>query len=114
MEARDIALDSGAPPSVARLPMTPEEVAASYDAKEAGRSLGRPGLPTWLISPRRAEARTSSQLGRGYCDLARPDTLPEPFAQLGAELAPFVPCRHPCQDGCAGLGGKARRERRST
>ena len=30
------ALDSGAPPSMARLPMTPEEVAASYDAQEAG------------------------------------------------------------------------------
>jgi Domain of unknown function (DUF4192) len=29
------ALDSGAPPSVARLPMTPDEVAASYDAAEA-------------------------------------------------------------------------------
>jgi Domain of unknown function (DUF4192) len=29
------ALDSGAPPSMARLPMTPEEVAASYDAQEA-------------------------------------------------------------------------------
>jgi len=29
------ALDSGAPPSAARLPMTPEEVAASYDAQEA-------------------------------------------------------------------------------
>lgn len=29
------ALDSGAPPSVARLPMTPEEVAATYDAQEA-------------------------------------------------------------------------------
>jgi Domain of unknown function (DUF4192) len=28
------ALDSGAPPSVARLPMTPEEVAAAYDARE--------------------------------------------------------------------------------
>jgi hypothetical protein len=26
------ALDSGAPPSMARLPMTPEEVAAAYDA----------------------------------------------------------------------------------
>jgi hypothetical protein len=26
--------DSGAPPSVARLPMTPEEVAASYDEME--------------------------------------------------------------------------------
>jgi Domain of unknown function (DUF4192) len=29
------ALDSGAPPSVARLPMSPEQVAASYDAQEA-------------------------------------------------------------------------------
>ncbi len=28
-------IDSGAPPSMARLPMTPEEVAASYDALEA-------------------------------------------------------------------------------
>jgi hypothetical protein len=29
------ALDSGAPPSAARLPMSPEEVAANYDAQEA-------------------------------------------------------------------------------
>jgi len=29
------AIDSGAPPSLARLPMTPDEVAASYDAVEA-------------------------------------------------------------------------------
>ena len=29
------ALDSGAPPSMARLPMTPEEVAAAYDAADA-------------------------------------------------------------------------------
>ena len=28
-------IDSGAPPSLARLPMTPDEVAASYDALEA-------------------------------------------------------------------------------
>jgi hypothetical protein len=28
-------IDSGAPPSLARLPMTPEEVAASYDNLEA-------------------------------------------------------------------------------
>jgi hypothetical protein len=32
---RDV-LDSGAPPSMARLPMTPEEVAASYDAQGDG------------------------------------------------------------------------------
>jgi len=29
------ALDAGAPPSMARLPMTPEEVAAAYDALES-------------------------------------------------------------------------------
>jgi hypothetical protein len=29
------ALDGGAPPSMARLPMTPEEVAAAYDEAEA-------------------------------------------------------------------------------
>jgi hypothetical protein len=32
------ALDSGAPPSMARLPMTPEEVAAAYDAAEAAEA----------------------------------------------------------------------------
>jgi hypothetical protein len=32
------ALDSGAPPAMARLPMTPEEVAAAYDAAEAERA----------------------------------------------------------------------------
>jgi hypothetical protein len=30
------AIDSGAPPSLARIPMTPEEVAASYDEVEDG------------------------------------------------------------------------------
>ena len=34
------AIDSGAPPSLARLPMTPEEVAASYDELEAGETAG--------------------------------------------------------------------------
>ncbi len=38
------ALDSGAPPSLARLPMTPEEVAAAYDEAETARaSAGRRG-----------------------------------------------------------------------
>jgi Domain of unknown function (DUF4192) len=37
------ALDSGAPPSMARLPMSPEEVAASYDAQEAGAEPGPAG-----------------------------------------------------------------------
>jgi hypothetical protein len=31
------ALDSGAPPSMARLPMTPEEVAAAYDAADTAQ-----------------------------------------------------------------------------
>lgn len=30
-------IDSGAPPSLAQLPMTPDEVAASYDALETSR-----------------------------------------------------------------------------
>ena len=37
------AIDSGAPPSLARLPMTPEEVAASYaglDADDENRATG--------------------------------------------------------------------------
>jgi hypothetical protein len=40
------AVDSGAPPSLARLPMTPEEVAASYaglDADGAGHDDDRTG-----------------------------------------------------------------------
>jgi hypothetical protein len=39
------ALDSGAPPSLARLPMTPEEVAASYDELEADGGDDDPGGP---------------------------------------------------------------------
>jgi hypothetical protein len=37
------ALDSGAPPSMARLPMTPEEVAAAYDAAEAAEDAEEAG-----------------------------------------------------------------------
>jgi hypothetical protein len=69
------ALDSGAPPSMARLPMTPEEVAAAYDAAEAAEDA--------LEAAVRAD-----DAGEG--ELARPDTLPEPLAGPGAELAPFV------------------------
>jgi hypothetical protein len=39
------ALDSGAPPSVARLPMSPDEVAASYDAQEAAADAEAAGAP---------------------------------------------------------------------
>jgi hypothetical protein len=39
------AVDSGAPPSLARLPMTPEEVAASYDDLDAGDEDRAPGEP---------------------------------------------------------------------
>jgi hypothetical protein len=39
------ALDSGAPPSLARLPMTPEEVAACYDeGYDTYRDHGHGGL----------------------------------------------------------------------
>jgi hypothetical protein len=63
------ALDSGAPPSMARLPMTPEEVAAAYDAAEAEED----------------EAEAAVRAGKaGGSDLPRPDTLPEPFARQGA------------------------------
>jgi hypothetical protein len=39
------ALDSGAPPSMARLPMTPEEVAAAYDAAEAAEDAAEAAVP---------------------------------------------------------------------
>jgi hypothetical protein len=65
------ALDSGASPSMARLRMTPEEVAAACDAAEAPQGAVRAG-----------EA--------GESDLPEPDTLPEPPARQGAELALFV------------------------
>jgi hypothetical protein len=37
------ALDAGAPPAAARLPMTPEEVAAAYDEAEGIVPAGRGG-----------------------------------------------------------------------
>jgi hypothetical protein len=46
------ALDSGAPPSMARLPMTPEEVAAAYDAAEAAEDAA--------VAPRAAPRRDGS------------------------------------------------------
>ena len=39
------ALDSGAPPSMARLPMTPEEVAAAYDAAESAEDAEQAAVP---------------------------------------------------------------------
>ena len=61
-------IDAGAPPSLARLPMTPEEVAASYAADDE-RPLRRPP------SPRHMTARPSTVLnGR-----ARQDKLRELF-----------------------------------
>jgi hypothetical protein len=39
------ALDSGAPPSMARLPMTPEDVAAAYDAAEAAEDAAEAAVP---------------------------------------------------------------------
>jgi hypothetical protein len=51
------ALDAGAPPSMARLPMTPEEVAAAYDALES--ALPMSGGPLACGS--------SHTPGYGYC-----------------------------------------------
>jgi Domain of unknown function (DUF4192) len=39
------ALDSGAPPSMARLPMTPEEVAAAYEAADAAEDAAEAAVP---------------------------------------------------------------------
>ena len=39
---RDI-MDAGVPPSAARVPMTPEQVAASYDLADCAAGGGRPG-----------------------------------------------------------------------
>jgi hypothetical protein len=39
-------IDAGAPPSLARLPMTPEEVAASYGAEDGFPELP-PVRPQW-------------------------------------------------------------------
>ena len=68
---------------MARLPMTPEEVAAAYDAAEAAEDAEQAAVPA-------GEA--------GESDFPRPDTLPEPFAWQSAALAPFV-------HRCASLSG---------
>jgi hypothetical protein len=79
------ALDSGASPAMARLPMTPEEVEAAYDAAEAAED---------------TKASKAAVLAgeAGESDLPRPDTLPEPSVRRGGELAPFVGL-------CASLSG---------
>ncbi len=77
------AIDSGAPPSLARLPMTPEEVAASYDELEAA---GEGDEPDGL------------RASRDWGDLRLRDTLPEPFTQFGRKLAQLYSCAHSCQD----------------
>ena len=51
------AIDSGAPPSLARIPMTPEEVAASYDEVEDDCEV----IPDWHDGPVRW--RSQSRLG---------------------------------------------------
>jgi hypothetical protein len=47
------ALDAGAPPALARLPMTPEEVAAVYDAQEAADDSGDAADADTPATPRR-------------------------------------------------------------
>jgi len=55
------ALDAGAPPSMARLPLTAEEVAASYDALEADAEDGASDARDAGSSPR---PRTRTRAGR--------------------------------------------------
>ncbi|HVT66505.1 MAG TPA: DUF4192 domain-containing protein, partial [Trebonia sp.] len=74
------ALDSGAPPSMARLPMTPEEVAAAYDA--AGRADNFPLSDLPYPAP--------------------PSIAPEPPGRAGAPWEP------PAADGAGGGAGQTR------
>jgi hypothetical protein len=53
------ALDAGAPPAMARLPMTPEEVAAAYDAAEAAED------GEWAASPAAAADCAAAGTGGG-------------------------------------------------
>jgi hypothetical protein len=54
------ALDSGAPPSMARLPMTPEEVAAAYDAAEAAEDAEKAAVPAGEAAPTSARPRAGA------------------------------------------------------
>jgi hypothetical protein len=54
------AIDSGVPPSLARIPMTPEQVAASYDEAEGSGSDG-----SLVDSAAMDDAREASK--RGGC-----------------------------------------------
>jgi len=57
------AIDAGAPPSLARLPMTPEEVAASYDDLEAREGDG----PQETDKPGKAnDARATDEPGENH------------------------------------------------
>ena len=49
------ALDSGAPPSMARLPMTPDEVAAAYDGAEAAEDAAQAAVPAGKATPTAAK-----------------------------------------------------------
>ena len=69
---RDI-MDAGVPPSAARVPMTPEQVAASYDLADAGSGAGsqagRPGAGRPGPQSRRPETAVAvGQGSRGRCE----------------------------------------------
>jgi hypothetical protein len=83
---------------MARLPMTPEEVEAAYDAAEAAEAAAKAAKADKVAVPA-GEA--------GETDLPRPDTLPEPSAQRGAELAPFGSLCASWSGMWAGSGGTA-------
>jgi hypothetical protein len=93
------ALDAGAPPSMARLPMTSEEVEAAYDAAEAAEDAAK------AAKAAKANKATVPAGEAGDTDLPRPDTLPEPSARRGAELAPFGSLRASWSGMWAGSGG---------
>ncbi|HEX6448370.1 MAG TPA: hypothetical protein VF060_02795 [Trebonia sp.] len=58
------AIDSGAPLSLARIPMTPEEVAASYNEAEGlGATTARPTVQPWTTRGRRRASLCPSPLG---------------------------------------------------
>ena len=82
-------IDSGAPPSLARLPMTPEDVAASYDA------LDRPG---------RGQHRNAQRLHAG--DRARAPAVPACWARVDRRSRAAGRAGRAC--GCCSSAGPAR------
>jgi hypothetical protein len=71
------ALDAGAPPALARLPMTPEEVAAAYDAAEAADD------EEWTGDPAAAADRTADETALAGRAAPRGGPAPVPAGEVG-------------------------------